>query len=76
MGDIPSGYELLHPFPLLRAIRAAKIFVLEFSKNGLADLGDEFTDAGSANQPVIMLGGVGLSCCNESPHYCQFHFNF
>ena len=55
MGDIPSGSELLpHPFSLIRVCRVAQVFVLEFSKDGLADLGDEFADGGSANQPVIL----------------------
>ena len=70
MGHIPSGSELLHPFPLLRAIRAAQICILEFSKDGLADLGDEFADGAVANQPVIMQGGVGRSSGQVSKHYC------
>ena len=58
LGDIPPGLELLfHPF---RLIRATQILVLQFSKNGSADLGDEFADGGSANQPVILQGGVSL----------------
>ena len=62
MGEIPSGSDLLlHPFPLIMAIRAAQIFILEFSKDDFADLGDKFTNSGSANQPVILQGGVGLS---------------
>ena len=53
MGDIPSGSEFpLHPFPLFRAIRAVQGFILEFSKEGSTDLGDEFADGGVANQPV------------------------
>ena len=41
MGYIPSGSELLlHPFPLISAIRVVQIFVLEFGKDGSADLGD------------------------------------
>ena len=59
--DIPSGSELLlHPFPLLRAIRAAQIFILEFSKDGSVDLGDEFADGAFANQPVILPVSVQL----------------
>ena len=62
MGDIPSGSELLlHPFPFIWVIRAMQIFILEFSKGGSADLGDEFADGGAANQPVVLQGGVGLS---------------
>ena len=62
MGDIPSGSELLlHPFPLFRASRATQIFIREFSKDGLADQGDEFADPGSVNQQVILQGRVGLS---------------
>ena len=49
-------------FSLLRVSRAARIFVLKFSMDGLADLGDEFTDGGATNQPVILQGGVGFSC--------------
>ena len=48
-------------FPVLRVSRAVQIFILEFSKDGPADLWDNFTDGGSANQPVILKGGVGLS---------------
>ena len=40
-----------HPFPLLRATRTAQIFVLEFSKDGLAYLGDKFADSG-CGQPA------------------------
>ena len=55
MGDIPSGSQLLlHPFPFIRAIRAVQIFVLEFSKDGSADLGDKFSDGGVATQPVLL----------------------
>ena len=77
MGNIPSGSELLlHLFLVFRVSRAAQIFVLEFSKDGSADLGDEFTDGGSANQPVILEGGVGFSYHKVSQHYCQFQSNF
>ena len=77
MGDSPSGSELLlHPFPFIRGIRAAQIFVLEFSKDGLADLGDEFANGGAANQPVVLQGGGGLSSGQVSQHYCQFQPNF
>ena len=72
-GDNPSGSELLlYPFPVIRALRAMQIFVLEFSKDGLADLGDEFADGGAASQPVILQGGVDLSCGQVSERYCQF----
>ena len=71
MGNIPSGSEfLLHPFPLISSSRAVQIFVLEFSKDGSADLGDEFTEGGGANQIVILQEGVGLSCCQVSQRYC------
>ena len=76
MGDIPSGSELLHPFPFIRAIRAVQIFVQEFSKDGSADLGDEFADSGVANQLVILQGGVGLSSGQMSQGYCQSQSNF
>ena len=58
MGDIPSGSKLLHPFPLIRAIREVQIFILEFTKDESADLGDECADGGLANQPVILQGPV------------------
>ena len=62
MGEIPSGSEfLIHPFPFIRAVRAVQIFILEFRKNGLADLGNKFADGGEANQPVVLQGDVGLS---------------
>ena len=54
VGDIPSGSELLHPFSLIRAIKAVQIIVLEFSRDGSAELGDEFADGGEANQPVVL----------------------
>ena len=38
-----------------------QIFVLELSKDGSADLGDDFADGGAANQPVVLQEGVGLS---------------
>ena len=59
---------LLHPFSLLRATRAAQIFILQINKDGSA----EFADGGVANQPVILKGGVGLSCGQVSQGYCQF----
>ena len=62
MVDILSGL-LLYPFLRLRATRAVQTFVLEFSKDGSADLGDEFADGGTANQPVILQGGVGAFPC-------------
>ena len=77
MGDIPSGSELyLHFFQVFRVSRAAQIFVQEFSKDGSADLGDEFTDGGLANQQKILQGGAGFSCCQVSRCYCQFQSNF
>ena len=56
MGDIPSGSELPpNPVPLLRAIRPAQIFVLEFCKDGLADGGGKNLQiGGSDNQPVLL----------------------
>ena len=43
-------------------IRAIKLyFVLEFSKDGLADLGD-IAEGGVAKQLVILQGSVSLSC--------------
>ena len=77
IGDIPSGSELLlYPFPLIRAVRAAQIFVLEFSKDGSADLGDKFADGGAANKPVVLQGGVDLSSGQMSQGYGQFESNF
>ena len=77
MGYIPSGSELfLHPFPFIRAIRAVQISLLEFSKNGSADLGDEFADGGAANQPVVLQGGVSLPSGPVSQSYGQFESNF
>ena len=59
VGDIPFGSEvLLHPFSIIRAIRAVQIFILEFRKDGSTDLGDEFVDGGATNQPVVLQGGV------------------
>ena len=44
MEDISSGSELLlSMFPAFKSGRAAKIHFLEFSKDGPADLGNEFT---------------------------------
>ena len=55
LGDIPSGSELpIHPFPFIRGIWAVQVFILKFSKDGSADLEDEFADGGGANQPVIL----------------------
>ena len=53
-----------------------EIFVLEFSKDGSADLRDEFVDGPLANQPVILQGGVHLSWVQVSQCYCQFQSNF
>ena len=59
--DIPSGSKLLFDlFSVLRVSRAAQIFILEFSKDNSAKLGDEFIDDGFANQPVILQEVVGL----------------
>ena len=69
MGDISSGSELLQPFPFIGAIRTVQIFVLEFSKDGSADLEDKFTDSGASNQPVVLQGGVGLSSGQVSQGY-------
>ena len=41
-------------------------------KYSSADLGDEFADGASANQPVVLQAGAGLSCCQVSQCYCQF----
>ena len=77
VGEIPSASELLlQPFPLIRAIRTVQIFILEFSKDGWADLGDEFADGGRANQPVVLHGGIGLSSGKVSQDYGQFESNF
>ena len=76
VGDIPSDPELLlDPFPIVRAIRAMQMFVLKFSKEGWADLGNRFADGGATNQPVIVQG-VGLSCGEVCQGYCQFESNF
>ena len=66
MGNIPSDSEFLHLIPLFVVSRVVQIFVPEFSKDSSTDLGDEFTDGSLANQPVIVQGGVGLSCCQRS----------
>ena len=59
MGDIPSCSEIfLHFFPVFRVSDQAQILFLEFIKDGLADLGDEFTYGGLSNQPAILQG-----CC-------------
>ena len=76
MEDIPSCELLLNLFPLIKAIKAVQIFVLKFSKDGSADLGEEFPDGVSANQPVVQQEGVGLSSGQVSQCYCQFHSNF
>ena len=68
--------NFLHPFPLIRAIRAVQIFILEFSKDGSADLGDEYAADGAANQPVVLQEGVGLSSGQVSRGYDQFESNF
>ena len=53
-----------------------QIFVLELSKDGSADLGDEFEDASVANQPVVLQGSVGLFSGQVSQGYGQFESNF
>ena len=63
-------------FSVFMVSRVKEIFILEFGKDGSADLVDEFTDGGSANQPVILQAGVGLFCCQVSQHYCQLQSNF
>ena len=76
-GYISSGSVLhLNPLPFIRAIRAVQIFFLEFSKDGSADLGDEFADDGAANQRVILQRGVGLSSGQVSQGFGQFQFHF
>ena len=70
-GGISSGSKLLHPFALPRAIRAAQIFILEFSKDVSADLVDEFADGAFSNQPVILQVCVGLSSGQVCQRYCQ-----
>ena len=55
---------------------AVQIFILEFSKDGSADLGDKFADGGAANQPVVLQGGVCLSISQVSQGYGQFESNF
>ena len=52
------------------------MLVLEFSKDGSADLGDEFGDGGAANQPGVLQGGLGLSSRQVSQSYSQFESNF
>ena len=60
-GGIPSGVELLlHIFPVFRISRTAKIFPLEFTKDGSVDMGDKITGGGWANQAMILLD-VGFS---------------
>ena len=61
MRDIPSGFELLHPFSLLGACRAVQIFVLEFRRDGLANLGDEFSDGGDTARRCMSLQWPGVS---------------
>ena len=77
MGYTPFGFELfLHPLPFIRAIRAVQLFVLEFSKDGSANLLQGFADGGAANQPVIVQGGVGHTSGQGSQGYGQFESNF
>ena len=74
--DISGSELLLYSFPLIRAIRAVQIFVLEFRKDGSADLGDKFADGGTANQSGTLQGGIGLTSGQVSDCYCQLHSNF
>ena len=75
MVNIPSVSELfLQTLPIVRAIKPEQLFVLEFSKDGLGDLGDEFEDSGAANQQMVMQGGVGLSSGQVSQGYGQFEY--
>ena len=54
-GALQSGSELLlNLFLVFRSGRAGPILYLESIKDGPADLGDEFTCGGLANQPVIL----------------------
>ena len=76
MGNIPSGSDLLHPFPFIRAIRAVQIFLSEFSKDGSVDLGDKFADGGVSNQPMVLHGGLCLSSGQVSQGYGQFESYF
>ena len=77
VGDIPSHSEfLLDPFSLIRPIKAAQILFLKFSKDVSADLGNEFENGGSANQRVILQGGISLSSTQVSQRYCPFRPNF
>ena len=50
---------------------AAHIFILEFSKDGLADLDDKFADGAFAKQTVILQEGVGLSNGQVSQNYIR-----
>ena len=59
VGDIPCVSKLLHTFPFIRAIRAVQIFVLEFRKDGSADLEDKFADGGVVNLHVITARRCG-----------------
>ena len=76
IGDISSGSELLNLFPGFRFSRAVQTFVLEFSKDGSADLVNEFTDGGSANQPVVLQGGVIASCNPTSKGFLKLGTDF
>ena len=55
------------------ATRTIQIFILEFSKGGSVDLGDEFADGGVA---VALQGGVGLFSGHMSQGQGQFESNF
>ena len=48
----------------------------QFIKDDPEDLRDELTDDSSANQPVILQGHVGFSCCQVSQRYSKFETNF
>ena len=80
----PTAWETFHldlnvssnHFSCLGASRTVQVFVLEFSNDGLAYLGDVFAETNAANQAVILQGGVCLNSGQVSQHYCQFQSNF
>ena len=67
---------VLNLFSVFRISRAGQILVLEFSKDGLADLGEKFTNCRTTVRPVILQLCVGFSCCQVSQCHCQFQSNF
>ena len=64
-------FPMAQPFPFIRAIGTVQIFLLEFSKDGSADLGD---DGCAAYQPVVLQGGVGFSSDQVTQGYGQFQW--